>query len=265
MSEAKIKEFLANHIENMKRNIQINTFRGFLLSMTATFLLGIAVLNLQKKSDLPIVISFPQPELIAVNIETDSKTKQNENKSNITIEQKITKKSKNVILKKIDGTIKVAGKFKAVNDKISINLSDIATFDESAFMSSELGDIKNLKELFKDTRVEITTKNHIEKEIEEVVPIFEVEKAPIVNLNEIQRNIKYPNLAMQANIEGKVVVEVLVSRNGKPLECSIIYSDNPLFDEAAISAIMNTSFEPAYQNGLTVNCKINIPISFKLR
>lgn len=98
---------------------------------------------------------------------------------------------------------------------------------------------------------------------DEFVP---VEKFPQVNINKLQKLAKYPELASRSEIEGRVIVKVLVDKTGKVLIKNIKYSDSPLLEKAALEAIDKYGdFEPAVQLGKTVACWDTVPIAFKLR
>lgn len=43
-----------------------------------------------------------------------------------------------------------------------------------------------------------------------------VEKEPTFDYADLQRRVQYPEIARRAGIEGKVIVKVLVARDGKP-------------------------------------------------
>lgn len=93
-----------------------------------------------------------------------------------------------------------------------------------------------------------------------------VEKAPKVDISQLQKLIEYPNLALKSGTQGKVIVKVLVSKTGEILKKKIIYSDSQLLDNAALEAINKYGkFEPAVQNGQNVACWVAVPINFKLR
>ncbi|MCS7212587.1 MAG: energy transducer TonB [Chloroherpetonaceae bacterium] len=75
----------------------------------------------------------------------------------------------------------------------------------------------------------------------------------------------YPEIARKGGIEGRVVVRVLIDRDGKPKKAQIV--KNPgidVFDEAAIDAVMQSTYSPAIQNGRPVKCWMTIPINFRL-
>lgn len=75
----------------------------------------------------------------------------------------------------------------------------------------------------------------------------------------------YPEMAKRAGIEGKVIVKVLVGKNGKPEKAQIIKNPGTdIFDEAVINAVMNSTYTPAIQNGRPVKVWLMVPFVFKL-
>jgi protein TonB len=78
-------------------------------------------------------------------------------------------------------------------------------------------------------------------------------------------NPKYPDLARQAGIEGVVLLNVLVSDDGKVLSATVIQSDvTPAMEKAAIEAAKQFVFKPAKQRTVPVKARMAIPIRFKL-
>jgi len=84
------------------------------------------------------------------------------------------------------------------------------------------------------------------------------------NQNELIKNIKYPELALEARIEAEVVINVLVSGEGRASDYRIEYISNTLFSDSVISAVMKTEFNPSVEEGKAISSWIRIPISFKL-
>ena len=77
---------------------------------------------------------------------------------------------------------------------------------------------------------------------------------------------KYPLFAMNAGIEGKVIVQVFVDKNGRVTETSIMKGvPHSGLNGAAIKAIKSTKFKPAKQKGKAVGVWISIPIIFRLK
>lgn len=89
---------------------------------------------------------------------------------------------------------------------------------------------------------------------------------PLGGFAAIQRNVKYPEIAQEAGIEGTVVVQAFVNEFGRVTECVILKGvPNTGLDEAAIEAIKKTKFKPAKQRDRNVGVYISIPVIFKLQ
>lgn len=92
-----------------------------------------------------------------------------------------------------------------------------------------------------------------------------VNKPPFADNSLIMSKLQYPELAKKAGLEGKVVLRVLVRRNGSVKKYIVENSDSELFNKSAGDAVMKTQFLPALQNGKPVACWLSVPISFKIR
>ena len=88
---------------------------------------------------------------------------------------------------------------------------------------------------------------------------------PIGGLEAIQNKIHYTDLAMKADIQGKVIVLAVIDKNGNVIEARIAKSLFPQLDEIALNAVKETKFFPGKQRGKPVNVKMTIPITFKLK
>lgn len=75
----------------------------------------------------------------------------------------------------------------------------------------------------------------------------------------------YPELAIRANLEGKVWVNILVDKQGKVKNAIIAKSNQEIFNEAALIAAMQYSFTPALQNNKPVAVWVVVPFKFELR
>lgn len=92
-----------------------------------------------------------------------------------------------------------------------------------------------------------------------------VETEPTWDQGDLQRRVKYPEIARRAGIEGTVVVQVLVDRTGKAVKTMILSSGNRVFEESAVDAVRKTVFTPAIQNGVPVAVWIQVPIIYELQ
>jgi protein TonB len=72
---------------------------------------------------------------------------------------------------------------------------------------------------------------------------------------------EYPELARQANMEGTVILNVLVNREGRVQEIILVQS-SPVFDDAAEQAIRQWRFRPAIMGHEPVGAWVHIPVHF---
>jgi len=76
---------------------------------------------------------------------------------------------------------------------------------------------------------------------------------------------KYPDLAQQAQIEGMVVVNLLVAKDGRVQEVQLHPSIHvPMLDPAALDAARQWMFEPALRGGRPVAVWVAVPFRFRL-
>jgi TonB family protein len=74
----------------------------------------------------------------------------------------------------------------------------------------------------------------------------------------------YPSELKKENIEGRVIVEVVISESGEVGKTAVVESPHQKLSEAAITSLKQWRFEPALRDGQPVAKKIRIPIDFKL-
>ena len=81
----------------------------------------------------------------------------------------------------------------------------------------------------------------------------------------ILSNIRYPKKAVKKKIQGTVMLQFMVSKEGKVSDIHVFRSVDPLLDEEAIRLIKNSpDWIPAVQNGRKVNSIKRQSINFKL-
>jgi len=87
---------------------------------------------------------------------------------------------------------------------------------------------------------------------------------PIGGTAAILKLIKYPEIAIRAGIEGKVLVLAFVDENGNVNNAKIIQGIGGGCDEAAIDAVLKTKFKPGRQQGNPVKVQVSVPVVYKL-
>lgn len=79
------------------------------------------------------------------------------------------------------------------------------------------------------------------------------------------KNIKYPVEAQQAKIEGKVIVQFVVEKDGSIANPKVVRSIHPALDGEAIRVIsIMPKWKPGMQKGKSVNVQYTVPVTFRL-
>lgn len=85
-------------------------------------------------------------------------------------------------------------------------------------------------------------------------------------LKYISDHIKYPTIAMENNVQGKVVVQFVVTRDGSIGEVKVARGKDPDLDKEAVRVVKTLpKFIPGKMNGQAVNVWYTLPINFKLQ
>lgn len=82
----------------------------------------------------------------------------------------------------------------------------------------------------------------------------------------LQDNLKYPENAMKNNVQGRVIVQFVVEKDGTPTEFKVARSVDPDLDAEALRVMKTMSkWKPGMQKGQVVRVKFTVPVSFKLQ
>ena len=75
---------------------------------------------------------------------------------------------------------------------------------------------------------------------------------------------EYSEEAREAKLQGKVVLNVVVQRDGTPRIVRVMQSLGLGLDEKAIEAVRQWRFNPGMCNGQAVDVKVNVEVTFRL-
>ncbi|MFN3345968.1 MAG: energy transducer TonB, partial [Chloroherpetonaceae bacterium] len=114
--------------------------------------------------------------------------------------------------------------------------------------------------------ISLTEENLNADDIEQVATL-ESNVSIVGGVEQIYKNIKYPDLALKAGVEGKVVAQVFVDKQGNIVKVNFLKSINPILDAEVMRVLTeDTEFKPAkISGGKTVAGAIVIPFNFKIK
>lgn len=153
-------------------------------------------------------------------------------------------------------TIKTQKELEEIKTPVSIE------GDTGTFMYS--GNVK-----FNDKKIETKIENvekteKVEKE-KTIYAEFEVEKPPeCVNLGQVKASMKYPDIAREGGVEGRVTIKVLVDETGNVYRIGSITGESVFHDEVKDKA-KDLQFTPGLQNGKPVKVWVSVPFIFRLK
>ena len=82
----------------------------------------------------------------------------------------------------------------------------------------------------------------------------------------LQENVKYPENAMKNNVQGRVIVQFVIEKDGTPTEFKVLRSVDPDLDAEALRVLQTMpKWKTGMQRGEVVRVKFTVPVSFKLQ
>ena len=82
----------------------------------------------------------------------------------------------------------------------------------------------------------------------------------------LNENIKYPVIAAENGIQGRVIVQFVVSKTGSISDVRVVRGVDPSLDKEAVRVVSNMpNWTPGRQNGTTVNVRFTLPVTFRLQ
>lgn len=94
-----------------------------------------------------------------------------------------------------------------------------------------------------------------------------VEQMPVLigGLAALQNEVRYPEMALRSNIQGRVVVQFIVNEKGDVENPIVIRGIGGGCDEEAIRVVSKMNFIPGMQRGRPVRVQYHLPVVFIIR
>ena len=121
---------------------------------------------------------------------------------------------------------------------------------------------------------------HVEEKIAEPEPVKEEETkvfdvveqmpsfpgGPSALMQYLSSNIKYPVVAEENGVQGRVVCTFVVERDGSITDVRVVKSVDPSLDKEAVRVVKSMpKWIPGKQNGSAVRVKYTVPVTFRLQ
>lgn len=122
-----------------------------------------------------------------------------------------------------------------------------------------------------ETQVEVADIQVEEEEVDEVFNFYVLEDKPefpggeAALLKWIAQNTKYPEMAKENGIQGRIFVGFVIDKAGKVTEVKILRGVDPYLDKEALRVVNSMpSWTPGKQRGKPVKVSYQVPIKFTL-
>ncbi len=81
----------------------------------------------------------------------------------------------------------------------------------------------------------------------------------------LQQEVKYPKEAQEKGVQGRVIVQFIVKKDGSIIEPKVVKPVDPLLDAEAVRVVSAMpKWNPGRQRGQAVNVRFTLPITFRL-
>ena len=234
-------------------------------------MIGIALIFGIAYANLAIQNAMKQNAAIETDVELSKLAQKKEAKVErkepikVEVEQKVVEKVKSSVkftapeIKK-DDEVKPEDEIKSQDDLSKTNTA-IGTFDVKGNDEAE-GEVLKAKEVVVDEKPkEEETKVF---DVVEQMPSFPGGDAELMKF--LSTHIKYPVVAEENGIQGRVIATFVVERDGSISDVKVIKSVDPSLDKEAIRVLKSMpKWIPGKQNGSAVRVKYTVPVTFKLQ
>ena len=122
---------------------------------------------------------------------------------------------------------------------------------------------ENKNEVIVEEKKPEPVKEEVFKAVEQM-PTFPGGEAALMKY--LREHINYPTVAMENNVQGKVIVQFVVTKTGKVGEVKVARSVDRDLDKEAVRVCKSLpDFIPGRMNGQAVNVWYTLPVQFKLQ
>lgn len=144
-----------------------------------------------------------------------------------------------------------------MNTKTAIGAIDVKGNDDKG------GEVLKLKEAVAQPEPKPEVENKVFDVVEQM-PSFP--GGPSALMKYLSENVRYPVVAQENGVQGRVVVSFVVEKDGHITDVKVVRSVDPSLDKEAARVVKSMpSWIPGKQNGSAVRVKYNVPVSFKLQ
>lgn len=264
------KEFGAYQLRLNSKPRHLRAFLFTLIGAIAIIIIAYSYMKVAAYIEEQRIMDQANQELVAVDLAAEEQEEEQEPE-----ETKFEQPEEQALPEEILNTVKVTELLIAKDEEVKaedeIKSQDELKETQTAFGQTDFDKGTDDRNVIREHKEEVIVEKKEEvKEPEKVftaveqMPQFPGGEAELMKY--LSKNIKYPTMAMENNIQGRVVVQFVVTKTGSIGEVKVVRSVDRDLDREAIRVCKSLpKFTPGKMNGQAVNVWYTLPVNFKLQ
>lgn len=198
---------------------------------------------------------------------------QPKNKAEVKQQQKVKLEQPEKVVERVKSSVKFTAPVIKKDDEVKPE-DELKTQDELMNTKTAIGalDVKGNDDAngevlkLKEAVAQPEPKPEVEKVFDVVEQMPSFPGGPSALMEWLSNNVKYPVVAQENGVQGRVVVSFVVERDGSITDVKVVRGVDPSLDKEASRVVRAMPrWIPGKQNGSAVRVKYNVPVAFRLQ
>lgn len=194
-------------------------------------------------------------------------------KAEVKQQQKVKLEQPEKVVERVKSSVKFTAPVIKNDDEVKPE-DELKTQDELMSTKTAIGalDVKGNDDAngevlkIKEAVAQPEPKPEVEKVFDVVEQMPSFPGGPSALMEWLSNNVKYPVVAQENGVQGRVVVSFVVERDGSITDVKVVRGVDPSLDKEASRVVRAMPrWIPGKQNGSAVRVKYNVPVAFRLQ
>ena len=194
-------------------------------------------------------------------------------KAEVKQQQKVKLEQPEKVVERVKSSVKFTAPVIKKDDEVKPE-DELKTQDELMSTKTAIGalDVKGNDDAngevlkIKEAVAQPEPKPEVEKVFDVVEQMPSFPGGPSALMEWLSNNVKYPVVAQENGVQGRVVVSFVVERDGSITDVKVVRGVDPSLDKEASRVVRAMPrWIPGMQNGSAVRVKYNVPVAFRLQ
>ena len=198
---------------------------------------------------------------------------QSKKKAEVKQQKKVKLEQPEKVVERVKSSVKFTAPVIKKDDEVKPE-DELKTQDELMSTKTAIGalDVKGNDDAngevlkIKEAVAQPEPKPEVEKVFDVVEQMPSFPGGPSALMEWLSNNVKYPVVAQENGVQGRVVVSFVVERDGSITDVKVVRGVDPSLDKEASRVVRAMPrWIPGKQNGSAVRVKYNVPVAFRLQ